>query len=127
MRVLLYAVITTIVWVLLWVIPHSVYAQSTIVSRFEFAQILDEVTCSNCVVPDEKSKERYTSDRLYTIQSTDWYSLDDIVYDEPYYYCVASVTDKWIMQWFPRETSPFCAGKFCWESAITFSEVISAA
>lgn len=131
MRAIFYAVITTIVWMLVWVIPYSVYSQDETVSRFEFAQMLEETTCSTCLNADSLTQERFSEEWLWKIQEDEQYALDDIIFEwadynwTDYYYCVAWVVDKWIMQWFPRETSPFCAWKFCWDSAITFSELVS--
>jgi hypothetical protein len=58
------------------------------------------------------------------------YNLDDIEFDdtvyqeEDYFYCVAYVADHEYMYGFPRETSPFCRGKFCGANQARYSELV---
>ena len=59
-------------------------------------------------------------------------ALDDLVFEKTpfegkdYYYCVASVVDRRVMNGFPKGTSPYCPGKFCGSSYVTFAELIEA-
>lgn len=138
MRALLYAFITSIVWLLLWVVPYDVFAQSNnnqtdddLISRYEFAEMLETTTCSTCLQPDDTIKERYSTERFDQLKKDPRIALDDVLFEDAlykeqdYYYCVASVVDRGIMQWFPRETSPYCTGKFCGWSIITYAELIA--
>lgn len=101
-------------------------------SRYEFAHMLESVQCRDCLIPDQKTKQTYTADWLATQKKNPQIALDDILFEQAsfenknYYYCVATVVDHSAMNGFPKGTSPYCPGKFCGSSFLTFAELIEA-
>ncbi len=100
------------------------------ITRYEFTEALEQAQCRDCLVPPMDMKEKYVSSRLEQQQKDPQKALDDISVGEAwwenksYYYCVASVVDTWIMNWFPRTSSPYCPGKFCGSSFLTVAELL---
>lgn len=100
------------------------------VSRYEFTEMLEQAQCHDCLVPSQEMKETYTTWWLEQQKKDPQKAIDDISFqqasreDANYYYCVARVVDKGIMNGFPKMTSPFCPGKFCGSSFLTVSELI---
>jgi len=100
------------------------------VSRYEFSDILQQAQCRDCLVPTSEATSLYTNDRLDKQKNDPQKAIDDISFenalwqDNDYYYCVAWVVDEGIMNGFPRSTSPFCPGKFCWNSFLTVVELV---
>lgn len=100
------------------------------VSRYEFADALEQAQCRDCLVPAEEVKQRFDTTRLEAQKKDPLKAVDDIMFEQAfwenddYYYCVASVVDQWIMNGFPRTSSPYCPGKFCGSSFLTVAELI---
>lgn len=98
------------------------------ITRYEFAALLDRAQCGDCLTPSTLMERRYDAARLEKQKNNPQKALDDIVlpksdrWGQDYYYCVASTIDKWVMNGYPKSTSPYCPGKFCGSSFLTWSE-----
>ncbi len=99
------------------------------ISRYEFTELLTAAECRDCLSPEKTLADTYTSPRLQTIKASPLIALDDIERTDewpntPWFYCVANVVDRWLMQWFPRNTSPYCPWKFCGTSDLTMIDFL---
>jgi Thrombospondin type 3 repeat len=99
------------------------------ISRYEFTELLTAAECRDCLSPEKTLADTYTSPRLQTIKTAPMIALDDIERTDewpntPWFYCVANVVDRWLMQWFPRSTSPYCPWKFCGTSDLTMIDFL---
>ena len=89
------------------------------VSRYDMAKYINEATCHDCVGPDETMITTYTAARLENKKQDLKYNIEDISVEDTlyngkdYFYCVAEITDTGYMSGYPRDTIPFCPGKFC--------------
>ncbi len=125
---LIVIVISTASFFWLWV---SAQQNQWFIHRYEFSSLLQSVVCEDCLQPSDAVRNRFSEIWLEQIKRNPQFALDDIFVDSTlyqdidYYYCVASSADLWILQWFPRSTSPYCAWRFCGASIVTFSEVVT--
>lgn len=99
------------------------------ISRYEFTELLTSAECRDCLSPEQEIADTYTADRLQTIKLSPLIALDDIERTEQWpntswFYCVANVVDRWLMQWFPRTTSPYCPWKFCGTTDLTMIDFL---
>jgi len=108
---------------------HSILS-STGINRYELTRLLNAVECKDCVVPSNEYLYRYTNLFWQKFIKEPGRDFDDILYRQAtynkksYYYCVAYVWDRTYMRWYPKETSPVCAGQFCGERYTTKAEFL---
>ena len=99
-------------------------------SRYEITRLLNAVECNDCINPDTNIINRYNSSFWTDFKLIAWNNFNDIWYagwewnNKKYYYCVAYVWDNDYMNWYPINTSPICAGKFCWAQTVNKAEFI---
>jgi hypothetical protein len=118
---------------IVWCTSFFAFAQNnepkSTISRYEFTELLTAAECRDCLSPEKTLADTYTSPRLQTIKASSLIALDDIERTDewpntPWFYCVANVVDRWLMQWFPRNTSPYCPWKFCGTSDLTMIDFL---
>lgn len=111
-------------------IPINKILSQTGINRYELTRLLNAVECKDCIVPNNEYLNRYTNLFWQNFVDEPGKDFDDILYKQAtynkksYYYCVAYVGDKTYMRWYPAETSPVCAGKFCWTRYTTKAEFL---
>ena len=99
------------------------------VSRNDLATLLNYVDCQDCHKPGSELVERLTSSWWSTFRMSPTANFDDVAYNpnlvsENNYYCIAYVGEQWYMAWYPRQTSPFCSGRFCGTNNTTVADFI---
>lgn len=127
------------VWLLILCItlcaPFFVFTQNDqwtqTINRYEFTELLTAAQCRDCLRPETELVETYTAPWLESIKTSPLIALDDIERTDvwpntSWFYCVANVVDRWLMQWFPRTTSPYCPWKFCGTSDLTMIDFLDA-
>ncbi len=108
---------------------HTILSNSWI-SRYDLTRLLNATECKDCVVPNYDYINTYSNTFWNNFIKTPGKDFNDIVYwktiynKKNYYYCVAYVGDKWYMEWYPKATSPVCAGKFCGDRLTTKAEFL---
>lgn len=97
-------------------------------SRYDLAKLLNAVECKDCINPDSDFLIKYNSDFWSNFKLIAGNNFNDISYlwwiwdKKNYYYCVAYAGENEYMNWYPLNTSPVCAGNFCWEQKVSKSE-----
>ena len=99
------------------------FSPSALLQRDQFVGILTEVTCEKCIKPN-------TDVSLLTkyVNSSPFFDLDK---NSEYFYCIASATDKWYVQWYQPGTTcedgTLRSGEvpFCPANTITLEEAIA--
>jgi len=101
-----------------------------VVSRYDFAQYLNLVDCVDCLDADPSISWLYTQARRDEQKESPTRHIDDIEpgkqvwRGEEYSVCLARVLENEWMSGYPRSTSPFCPGRFCWSNILTFWEFV---
>ncbi len=100
------------------------------ISRYEVTRLLNSIECKDCIKPNNDIINKYNNSFWTDFSSKQWKNFWDITYLWAnfkwldYYYCVSYVWTKWYMKWYPKEISPICAWKFCWQKTITKAEFL---
>lgn len=103
---------------------------SNAISRYDTVRLLSSVECIDCLNPPQWMKDRYTLQWLKNFAAFPSNNFDDLSHPVTrykslnYYYCAAYAGDQWYVNWYPRTTSPYCPGKFCWVANTSMSELI---
>lgn len=93
-------------------------------------RLLSTISCIDCLHPDKAIIEKYNAAWWGEFIKNPWNNFDDVLHDnyyrnkENYYYCVALAADKDIINWYPRDVSPFCPGRFCGANLVKQGEVV---
>jgi PKD repeat protein len=101
-----------------------------VVTRYDLAQYLNLVDCVDCLDPDPHVLELYTQERRDLQKTLTERYIEDIVPGKEMYWwqeysmCLARVLDNERMSWYPKSTSPFCPGRFCWSNTLAFGEFV---
>ncbi len=111
-------------------IPINEILSSTGINRYEVTRLLNAAECKDCVLPNDDFRQKYSNLFRQTFIKEPGRDFADVLYREAfynkksYYYCVAYVGDRSYMRWYPKETSPVCAGQFCGERYTTKAEFL---
>lgn len=103
-------------------------AQSSSISRFEMARLLNAIECEDCIIPSPWTQQHYSFQFWTDFSKMPNRDFQDITYrstwwtQKDYYYCVAYVGESEYMRGYPAATSPTCGGKFCGQNSISKSE-----
>ncbi len=103
---------------------------SNAISRYDTVRLLSSVECIDCLAAPQWMKDRYTLQRLRNFAAFPSNNFDDLSYPITqykslnYYYCAAYAADQWFVNWYPRNASSYCPGKFCGVANTTMAEFV---
>lgn len=100
-------------------VSTSLTQEKQILYRNDVVRLLSSIQCNDCLHPNQTMIDEYNTERWSKFITLPWNNFDDVLRDnyyrqsDNYYYCVAQAAKKWIVNWYPRDISPFCPGRFC--------------
>lgn len=98
--------------------------------RNDVVRLLSTITCEDCIHPDQKTIDLYNQSWWVDFIKQPGNNFDDVVWNnyyrkqENYYYCIAQAADKWIVNGYPRDISPFCPWRFCGVNLVKQGEIV---
>ncbi len=109
-------------------IPPKEFNSSKWVTRFEIIKILNLSDCFDCINPSNYQKNQLSGTWWQKFKNLPSSNFDDIFYPQTiynwqnYYRCVAYGAKKRYIHWFPRQISPICPWKYCWEKLASMAD-----
>lgn len=142
-----YRFLVYLLWIAFWYIFgwYSVFAQpsisdissfqgnSTTLTRYDLAEFLSLADCEQCLLPSAEQILTYDAQWWDTFRTQPGNNFDDVESGQEYYegneysICIASAADKWWINGYPRDSSPFCPGRFCGANTLSYAELVQAA
>ncbi len=109
-------------------IPEKEFKSTKSISRYEIIEILNLADCFVCTNPASYQKKQLNWKWWEYFKKLPSSNFDDIFYPKTiynwknYYYCVAYWAKNEYIHWFPRQLSPICPWKYCWEKPATIAD-----
>lgn len=111
-------------------ISKEITQNNQILYRNDVVRLLSTIQCEDCLHPSKEMITKYNASWWSNFITIPWNNFDDVIWNnyiwqkEDYYYCIAQAADRWVINWYPRDISPFCPWRFCGVNLVKQWELI---